>query len=190
MNDSVKNIPAGLIDQDIDHAQYYSLDGTQDGQALIQGWVKDAIDDHLAKYPEDQRQSAIMPALTIVQNANNGHLTAQSMAEVAEYLGVTSISVYEVATFYSMYEHNPVGQYKICVCKNISCMLRGSDELLDYLKEKFGVGLNEVSADGKYSIKEVECLGACGGAPAIYIGNDYYENVDPKRMEEILEGLE
>ncbi|MDR9499433.1 MAG: NAD(P)H-dependent oxidoreductase subunit E [Hydrogenovibrio sp.] len=159
-------------------------------QGMIQGDVQSRIDKWVARYPSDQPQSAVMAALRIVQEANGGQLTTALMDEVADYLGMTPIAVYEVATFYSMYEHQPVGRHKLCVCTNISCMLRGSDELLDYMKQKLDVEVGQVTADGKFSIKTVECLGACGGAPMMMLGKDYYENLDEKRVDEILDGLE
>ena len=157
---------------------------------IIQGEVKARIDRWISQYPEDQKQSAVMPALRIVQEVNGGHLTSELMDQVAAYLEMTPISVYEVATFYSMYEHKPVGRHKICLCTNISCMLRGSDEMLDHLQKKLGVGVGEVTPDGKFSIKKVECLGACGGAPMMQIGKEYYENLTEKRIDEILDNLE
>lgn len=157
---------------------------------LIQGEVKQRIDRWVSQYPEDQKQSAVMPALRIVQEVNGGSLTNELMDQVAEYLEMTPIAVYEVATFYSMYEHKPVGKHKICLCTNISCMLRGSDEILEHLEGKLGVGVGEVTPDGKFSVKKVECLGACGGAPMMMIGKDYYENLTNESVDEILDGLE
>lgn len=157
---------------------------------MITGDIKARIDRWISHYPEDQRQSAVMPALRIVQEANGGHLTTDLMDEVAEYLEMTPIAVYEVATFYSMYEHHPVGEHKICVCTNISCMLRGADEVVRKLEEKLGVKVGEVTPDGKYSIKKVECLGACGGAPVIMEGKDYYENITADKVDEFISGLE
>ena len=148
------------------------------------------IDTWIAKYPEDQKQSAVMAALRIAQQQNGGWLTEELMNAVAEYLDMPGIAVYEVATFYSMYEHQPVGRHKICVCNSISCLLNGSEKTIDYLQEKLGVKLNEVTEDGKFSIKEVECLGACVGAPAIMIGNQYYENLTPEKIDQIMEGLD
>ncbi|KUJ71838.1 NADH-quinone oxidoreductase subunit NuoE [Thiomicrospira sp. WB1] len=159
-------------------------------QGMIQGDVKARIDRWVARYPENEAQSAVMAALRIVQEENGGHLTTELMDEVADYLNMTPIAVYEVATFYSMYEHEPVGRHKLCVCTNISCMLRGSDELLDYMKQKLDVEVGQVTPDGKFSIKTVECLGACGGAPMMMVGKEYYEDLDEKRVDEILDGLE
>ncbi|HIQ39628.1 MAG TPA: NADH-quinone oxidoreductase subunit NuoE [Sulfurivirga caldicuralii] len=157
---------------------------------VIKGEVKERIDRWIAQYPEDQRQSAVMPALRIVQEVNGGYLTRELMDEVADYLGMPPIAVYEVATFYSMYEHKPVGRYKICMCTNISCMLRDADDLVAYLQEKLGVGIGEVTPDGKFSIKKVECLGACGEAPVAMIGKEYYGNLTRERLDELLDSLE
>jgi NADH-quinone oxidoreductase subunit E len=148
------------------------------------------IDHWVAKYPADQKQSAVMAALRITQDENGGWLTEEIMDAVADYLDMPKIAVYEVATFYSMYEHKPVGRHKICVCNSISCLLNGSENTLEYLKGKLGVGLNEVTADGKFSIKEVECLGACVGAPAVMIGKQYYENLTPEKIDKILDELD
>lgn len=163
---------------------------TAANSSMIQGEVKARIDRWISHYPEDQKRSAVMSALRIVQEVNGGHLTTQLMDEVADYLDMTPIAVYEVATFYSMYEHQPVGKHKICLCTNISCMLRGSDEILEHLEKKLGVGVGEVTDDGRFSIKKVECLGACGGAPMMMIGKEYYENLTEASVDEILDGLE
>jgi len=159
-------------------------------QHVIQGEVKDRIDRWLACYPEDQKQSAVIAALRIVQETQGGYLTKDLMDQVAVYLEMTPISVYEVATFYSNFEHKPVGRHKICLCTNISCMLRGSDDLLQYLEQKLDVKVGEVTADGKYSIKKVECLGACGGAPMMQIGKVFYEDLTEARIDDILDNLE
>ncbi|MGC9385562.1 MAG: NADH-quinone oxidoreductase subunit NuoE [Hydrogenovibrio sp.] len=163
---------------------------TAANSSMIQGDVKARIDRWISHYPQDQKRSAVMSALRIVQEVNGGHLTTQLMDEVADYLDMTPIAVYEVATFYSMYEHQPVGKHKICLCTNISCMLRGSDEILEHLEKKLGVGVGEVTDDGRFSIKKVECLGACGGAPMMMIGKEYYENLTEASVDEILDGLE
>lgn len=158
--------------------------------SMIQGDVKKRIDTWIANYPEDQRQSATMPALRIVQEANGGHLTTELMDEIAEYLGVAPIAVYEVATFYGNYNHQPVGKHQINWCNSISCYLRGGEELRAKLEEKLGVKPGEVTADGKFSIKKVECLGACGGAPMCKIGKTYHENLDEESLFKILDELE
>lgn len=148
------------------------------------------IDRWLRKYPPTQKQSAVMAALRIVQDENGGHLTTELMNAVADYLDMQPIAVYEVASFYSMYEHKPVGKYKICVCTNISCMLRGSEEVVAHLEKKLGIRMGDVTEDGKFSLKEVECLAACVNAPMFQIGDTYYEELTPEKIDQILDGLE
>ena len=148
------------------------------------------IDKWIAKYPAEWKQSASMPALRIVQDHYDGYLTAELMDKVAAYLDMAPIAVYEVATFYSMYEHSKVGKHKLCVCTNISCMINGSDKIVDHLDEKLGIKFGEVTSDGKFSLKEVECLGACGGAPMMQIGEKYFENLTPELIDSILKELE
>ena len=147
------------------------------------------IDSWTVKYPEDQRQSAVMPALTIVQDENGGWLTTELMDAVARYLNMPSMAVYEVASFYSMYELKPVGKHKICVCTNISCMLCGSDQTVQYLEKKLGIKFGETSEDKRFTLKEVECLGSCGTAPMMQIGDDYHENLTPEKIDTILDQL-
>lgn len=147
------------------------------------------IDRWIAKYPPGERQSAVMAALRIVQEANGGWLSTDLMDAVAEYLGMPPIAVYEVATFYSMYELKPVGRHKICVCTNISCLLNGSDDIVAHLEKRLGIKLGETTPDGRFTLKEVECLGACCGAPMMQIGRTYYEHLTPARIDEILAEL-
>ncbi|MEK6748391.1 MAG: NADH-quinone oxidoreductase subunit NuoE [Pseudomonadota bacterium] len=154
--------------------------------SLITPEARAEIDSWIARYPSDQRQSATMPALRIVQDMNAGYLTRELMDAVAEYLNIPSISVYEVATFYSMYEHKAVGRHKISVCTNVSCMLCGSEEIVEYLEKRLGINLGETTIDGRFTLKPVECLGACGGAPMFQIGRQYYENLTPEKVETIL----
>ncbi len=164
---------------------------TRNKDALFTPEVRAEIDQWIAKYPEGQKQSAVMAALRIVQDQYGGWLTKERMNEVACYLDMDPIAVYEVATFYSMYEHKPVGRHKLCICTNVSCMINGSDKVVDYFKQKLGVkGFGEVTPDGKFSLKEVECLGACGGAPMMQIDKKYYENLTPEVIDSILDGLE
>jgi len=147
------------------------------------------IDYELTKYPADQRQAAVMSALRIVQT-ERGWLSKESISEVAQYLSMPEIAALEVATFYNMYDLSPVGKYKITVCTNISCMLRDSDEIVSHLQTKLGVGFNEVTADGKFCLKEGECMGACGGAPLMTVNNHaMHEFLTPEKVDEILEAL-
>jgi NADH-quinone oxidoreductase subunit E len=157
---------------------------------LITDASRAEIDTWVAKYPEDRKESACMPALRILQDQNGGWLTNDLMDAVAEYLDMPAIAVYEVATFYSMYELKPVGRHKICVCTNISCLLCGSDDVVKHLNEKLGIKFGEITEDGKFSLKEVECLGACGGSPMMQIGHDYHENLTPEKIDAILDSLE
>lgn len=157
---------------------------------LISAASKADIDNWIAKYPPEQKQSAVMAALRIVQDQNGGYLTNELIEAVAEYLDMQPIAVYEVATFYSMYELKPVGRHKICVCTNISCMLCGSDLVVAHLQNRLGIKLGETSADGRFTLKEVECLGACVNAPMLQIGNQYHENLTPEKLDHILDSLD
>ena len=131
---------------------------------------KKQIDREVAKYPAEQKQSAVMAALAIAQ-MEKGWLSTETIEDVAGYLGMAPVAVYEVASFYNMYDLAPVGQYKITVCTNLPCALSGGVHAADYLKQKLGVGFNETTADGKYTLKEGECMGACGDAPVMLVNN-------------------
>lgn len=158
--------------------------------ALLTDASRKEIDEWIAKYPADKKQSAVMSALRIAQDQNAGYLTEDLIDAVAEYLEMESIAVYEVASFYSMYELKPVGKHKICVCTNISCMLNGSDEIVEHLQNKLKVKFGEITNDGKFSLKEVECLGACVNAPMFQIGENYYEKLTPEKIDKILDSLD
>ena len=144
------------------------------------------INDEILKYPSDQKQSAVMKTLTIAQEECN-HLTQELMDAVAEYLSMPAIAVYEVATFYTMYEHEPVGKNVIHVCRSISCHLRGSDHILKNLESHLGIQCNQTTADGKFTLKQAECLGACIHAPMMQVNMDYHENLKAENLAEILE---
>jgi NADH-quinone oxidoreductase subunit E len=156
---------------------------------LLSPAVRAEIDRWIAKYPVERKQSAVMAALRIVQDANGGSLTPELMDAVAACLEMEPVAVYEVATFYSMYELKPVGRHKVCVCTNVSCMLRGSEQIVEHLEQKLGVKLGETSADGKVTLKEVECLGACVGAPMMQVGREYHEHLTPEKVDRILKDL-
>lgn len=128
------------------------------------------IDHEIAKYPLDKKQSAVMSALAIAQE-EKGWLATETMNFVAKYLDMPSIAVYEVATFYNMYNLEPLGAYKLTVCTNLPCALSGGYDAADYLKKKLGIGFNETTADGKFTLKEGECMGACGDAPVLLVNN-------------------
>lgn len=128
------------------------------------------IDREIAKYPTDQKQSAVMSALAIAQD-EKGWLANETMDFVADYLDMPPIAVYEVATFYNMYNLEPTGQYKITVCTNLPCALSGGNDAAAYLKQKLGIGFNQTTADGKFTLREGECMGACGDAPVLLVNN-------------------
>jgi NADH-quinone oxidoreductase subunit E len=147
------------------------------------------IDYELTKYPADQRQAAVMSALRIVQT-EHGWLSKESITEIAQYLRMPEIAAMEVASFYNMYDLSPVGKYKITICTNISCMLRDSDVIVNHLKTKLGVGFNEVTPDGKFCLKEGECMGCCGGAPLMHVNNtEMHEFLTVEKVDAIIEEL-
>jgi NADH-quinone oxidoreductase subunit E len=148
------------------------------------------IDHWVTKYPPERRQSAVMAALRIVQENHDGWLSQAHLEAVAAYLEVPLIAVQEVATFYSMYELAPVGRHKVSVCTNVSCMLRGSDEVIAHLSKRLGIKPGETTADGRITLREVECLGACIGAPMMQIGRKYHENLTAERIDRIIDSLE
>lgn len=129
-----------------------------------------AIDRELAKYPANQKQSAVMAALRIAQT-EHGFLTAELETEIAQYLGMARMAVHEVATFYTLYNNTPTGRFKISVCTNLPCALRNGNHALATLEDRLGIGLNETTADGLFTLKEGECMGACGDAPVMLVNN-------------------
>ena len=148
------------------------------------------IDRELTKYPPDQRQSAVMSALAIAQH-EKGHLSPEVMAFVAQYLGMPPIAVEEVASFYTMFDTAPVGKYKFVICTNLPCALRGANEAADHLKKRLGVGFNETSADGRFTLKEGECFGACGDAPVLLVNNKRMVSfMTPEAIDKFLKELE
>ncbi len=147
------------------------------------------IEREITKYPPDRKASAVIAALHIAQD-EHGWLSEPLMDYIAGFLGMRPIQVYEVATFYTMYELKPVGRHKISVCTNISCMLNGAGQVVKHLENRLGIALGGTTADGRFTLKEVECLAACGGAPMFMIDKKYYENLTPERIDEILSGLE
>jgi NADH-quinone oxidoreductase subunit E len=128
------------------------------------------IDREIAKYPEDQKQSAVMSALAIAQD-EKGWLATETMDFVADYLDMPAIAVYEVATFYNMYNLKPLGKYKITVCTNLPCTLSGGNGAVEYLRQKLGIDFNETTVDGLFTLKEGECMGSCGDAPVLLVNN-------------------
>jgi NADH-quinone oxidoreductase subunit E len=147
------------------------------------------IDREVAKYPADQKQSAVMAALAIAQD-EKGWLSTDIMEFVAGYLGMPPVAVYEVATFYGMYNLQPAGKYKLTVCTNLPCALSGANHAVEYLKRKLGVDFNETTADGRFTLKEGECMGACGDAPVMLVNNKRMCSwMTPERIDSLLDEL-
>jgi NADH-quinone oxidoreductase subunit E len=146
--------------------------------------VREEIDRWVAKFPEGRKRSAVISALHAAQHENHGFLTPAIMDAVAAYLQLPPMWVYEVATFYSMFETKPVGRHSISVCTNISCMLRGSQEVVDRIEKKLGIKTGESTADGRIYLKrEEECLAACTGAPMLMVDHVYHENLTPESID-------
>jgi len=153
--------------------------------------VVQEIDRWRARFPDDRQRSAVIGALHAVQHENAGYLTAELMNEVAEYLDLPSIHVYEVATFYSMFQTKPVGRHNVAICTNVSCMLRGANDIVDHVESKLGIKIGDSTADGRIFLKkEEECLAACCGAPMMMVNHKYYGNLTPEKVDEILDGLD
>ena len=152
--------------------------------------VRSRIDHWVAKFPEGRQRSAVISALHAVQHENGGFLTTPLMNAVAEYLELPPIQVYEVAAFYSMFETQPVGRNNVSVCTNVSCMLRGAEEIVEHLEKKLGISLGDSTPDGRiYLKKEEECIAACCGAPVMMVNHDYYENLTTDKVDEIIDKL-
>lgn len=153
---------------------------------LLSEKAYELIDIELAKYPADQRQSAVMSALRIAQT-EKGWVSPEIIEDIAKYIGMPPIAVQEVATFYNMYELKPVGRFKITVCTNLPCTLRDGVKTLDYLKEQLGIDVNETTEDGLITIKEGECMGACGDAPVLLVNNHHMcVRMSKERIDEML----
>ncbi|CAG0942127.1 NADH-quinone oxidoreductase subunit E [Gammaproteobacteria bacterium] len=162
-----------------------------DKTALLSSHVREEIDHWVAKFPAGRQRSAVIGALHAVQHENGGYLTTELMEAVAAYLSLPAIQVFEVASFYSMFETRPVGRHSVSVCTNISCMLCGGEQLLAHVEKHLGIAVGESTPDGRIFLKkEEECLAACTGAPMIMVDHKFYENVTPARADEILDALE
>lgn len=149
------------------------------------------IDHWVAKFPPEGKRSAIIQALTIAQRENDGWLSDELIAEVADYLGIYRSYGYEVASFYSMFDLEPAGRHKVAICNNISCMLRGAEDIIAYAEKKLGIKRGETTPDGRIKLqKEEECLAACCGAPMMIVDGHYHENLTPEKVDEILENLD
>ncbi|MFN4263585.1 MAG: NADH-quinone oxidoreductase subunit NuoE [Thioalkalivibrionaceae bacterium] len=152
--------------------------------------IRHEIDEWMRRYPSDRKQSAVLGALRAVQHERHW-LSKPAMNAVADYMGLPRMVVYEVASFYSMFETQPVGRHAISVCTNVSCMLRGSDAIVEYIEKKLGIRTGESTPDGKFFLKrEEECLAACCGAPMMQVDHRYYEDLTPEKVDQILASFE
>lgn len=144
-----------------------------------------------SRFPKGRQRSAVISALHAVQHENHGFLTAEQMNAVADYLELPTIQVYEVATFYSMFQTREVGRNEVAICTNVSCMLRGSDDIVEHVENRLGIKLGESTPDGRIFLKkEEECIAACCGAPVMMVNHKYHENLSKEQVDEILDGLE
>lgn len=160
-------------------------------KSLLSPHVRGEIDRWIAKFPAGRQRSAVIGALHAVQHENGGYLTEPLMEAVAGYLGLPSIQVFEVASFYSMFETKPVARHSVSVCTNISCMLCGGEKLLQHIERKLGISVGQSTPDGRiYLKKEEECLAACNNAPMMMVDHKYHENLTPAAAERILDALE
>ena len=159
-------------------------------RTLLPAAARAAIRESAGRFPRGRQRSAVLDALRLAQEENGGWLSVELMDEVAEELELPPIQVYEVATFYSMFQVRPVGRHCVSVCTNISCWLRGGEELLQHLESRLGISVGESTFDGRIFLKEEEeCLAACTGAPVMMVDHSYHENVTPEEADRIIEGL-
>jgi len=160
------------------------------GESVLNEHTRHEIDAWVARFPPERKRSAVIAALRAAQHQNNGYLTTELMDAIAEYLSLPPIQVYEVASFYSMFETEPVGRLHISVCTNISCMLCGSDRIVEHIEKRLGIKTGESTPDGKFYLKrEEECLAACNNAPMMMIDHVYYENLTPEKVDQVLASL-
>lgn len=152
--------------------------------------IKAEIDHWTARFPEGRQRSAVLSALHAVQHENHGYLTAEQMNAVADYLELPTIQVYEAGTFYSMFQTQEVGRHEVAICTNISCMLRGADDIVAHVEKKLGTKLGGSTEDGRIFLKrEEECIAACCGAPVMMVDHKYYENLTNEQVDKILDSL-
>lgn len=147
----------------------------------------DKVNEVIARYPEGKQKSALIPLLHLAQEENNGWLSVEAMNHVAGLLQIKPIEVYEVATFYSMYNLKPIGRYLFEVCHTGPCMVSGSDGIIEYIKQRLDINAGETTADGMFTLKTVECLGACGYAPMMQMGKFYKEHLTPEKVDAIID---
>jgi NADH-quinone oxidoreductase subunit E len=161
------------------------------GSAMLTEETVKTIDHWLAKFPQDKKRSALIQSLMAAQVQNGGWITPELTEAVADYLDLPPVWAHEVVSFYSMFDDQPVGRHKVNICTNISCWLRGAEELLAHAEKKLGVTLGETTQDQRISlIREEECLAGCCGAPMMVVDGHYHENLDIEKMDAILDGLE
>jgi NADH-quinone oxidoreductase subunit E len=166
-----------------------ALEQPRNQQAMLSPAALKKIDREVAKYPPDQKQSAVMAALAIAQD-EVGFLATETMDFVADYLQMPPIAVYEVASFYAMYNLRPVGRHKITICTNLPCALSGATTAAAYLKQRLGIGFNETTPDGRFTLKEGECMGACGDAPVLLVDNKRMESwMSEDKLDKLLDEL-
>jgi NADH-quinone oxidoreductase subunit E len=163
----------------------------EEGKAvLLSGHAREEIDHWVAKFPPGRQRSAVLSALRAVQEENKGFLTPELMDAVAVHLKIPPIQVYEVASFYSMFETHPCGRHHVSVCTNISCMLRGGEDIEAYVERKLGIRAGQSTPDGRIFLKrEEECLAACTGAPMMMVDHVYHEHLTPEKVDQILDAL-
>jgi len=161
-----------------------------DPMVALNAHTREHIDHWVAKFPPDRKRSAVIQGLMAAQEQNGGWLTDEIIAAVAKYLGIPPVWAYEVATFYSMFDLEPVGRHKVAICTNISCWLNGAEDLVKHAEKKAGCKHGGTSADGRITLKiEEECLAACAGAPMMVVDGHYHERLTPARLDEIFDGL-
>jgi len=158
---------------------------------LLTEHTREVIDHWVSRFPPEHKRSAVLQSLYAAQHQNQGFLTTDLMDAVAEYLDLPAIHVYEVASFYSIFETRPVARHNVAICTNISCMLMGSESIVEHVENKLGIKIGESTEDGRIYLKrEEECLAACKGGPMMQVNHVYHENLTPAKVDEILDGLE
>ena len=162
---------------------------TENNKNRLSAYAREHITKWVERYPAEHKRSGVFEALRVVQEENGGSLTTELMDAVADFLGMPKIAVYEVATFYTMYFLQPVGKHVIDVCTNVSCMLNGAGEIVEHFKKRLGIDLNGTTPDGKFTLREVECLGACVSPPVCQVGKKYCEHLTVEKVDAMLEEL-
>lgn len=164
---------------------------TRGTAALLNEATRQKIDGWVARFPAEQKRSAVIQSLMAAQDQNEGWLNRELIEAVADYLDLPPVWAFEVASFYSMFHNHPVGRHKVNICTNISCWLNGAEDLVRHTENKLGIKMGETTSDGRITlVVEEECLAACCGAPMMVVDGHYHENLDAEKMDEILDGLE